>query len=183
MKNAGEIRIAARYVSALFDVAKAASALGDVEKNLNDLMCAAKDSNIFAEFVSTPLLGAQQQADIVAVLAEKIAAHAVTKSFLLTLATQRRLALLVEITKQFNVLSEKERGELSAQLITATAVSQADMQVISERLGKIYGKKIKLTGTQDKHLIGGAIVKIGSLQLDSSLAGKLSRMEQRLKAA
>ncbi len=183
MKNAGETQIAARYVSALFDVAKAASGVASVEKDLNDLAAAANSDAGFADFLSSPLLGANQQAKVVAALADSFSAHAVTKSFLVALSQAKRLALLAEIARQFTKKAEEDRGELAAELVTARPVSKEELALVADHLGKAVGKKIKLTGSQDKSLLGGAIVKIGSLQLDSSLAGKLQRIEQTLKAA
>lgn len=183
MKNAGETQIATRYVSALFDVAKAASGVASVEKDLNDLAAAAKSDAGFANFLTSPLLGAKQQAKVVAALADSFSAHAVTKSFLIAVSQAKRLPLLAEISRQFTKKAEEDRGELAAEFITALPVGKEELAVVAERLGKALGKKIKLTGLQDKSLLGGAVVKIGSLQLDSSLAGKLQRIEQTLKAA
>jgi len=183
VKNSGEIQIASRYVSALFDVAKAASAVAPVEKDLTDLANAAKSDAGFAEFIASPLLGAKQQAKVVSALADSFKAHAVTKAFLITLASAKRLTLLVEIARQFAQVAENERGELSAELVTATPVGKDEIAAVADRLGKAYGKKVILTSTQDKNLLGGALVKIGSLRLDATLAGKLERMEQKLKAA
>lgn len=183
MKNSGETQIAARYVSALFDVAKTASAVANVEKDLRDLAAAAAKDASFADFLTSPLLGAKQQAKVVAALADSFSAHAVTKSFLVALANAKRLPLIAEISRQFSKKAEAARGEMSAELITAQPVSKEELASVADKLGKVYGKKIKLTGSQDTSLLGGAVIKIGSVQLDASLAGKLQRIEQTLKAA
>ncbi|MDX2074183.1 MAG: ATP synthase F1 subunit delta [Alphaproteobacteria bacterium] len=183
MKNSGEIQIASRYVSALFDVASAASALVPVEKDMHDLARAAKSDKGFADFLASPLLGAKQQAQVVAALADSFAAHAVTKAFLVTLAQAKRLDLIAEISRQFAKKAEEARGELSAEMVTAKPAGKEEMALVAEHLGKATGKKINLTSAQDPKLLGGVMVKIGSVQLDASLAGKLQRLEHTLKAA
>ena len=183
MKNAGETQIATRYVSALFDVAKAASAVVQVEKDLRDLAAAARSDAGFADFLASPLLGASQQAKVVAALADSFSAHALTKAFLIALAKAKRLTLLIEVSRQFAKKAEEGRGEMVAELITAQLADKEEIAAVAQHLGKVYGKKITLTSSQDKALLGGAVIKIGSLQLDASLAGKLQRLEQTLKAA
>lgn len=183
MKNSGEIQIASRYASALFDAAKAASALAPVEKDLRDFARAAQENEELSEFISSPLLNRAQQTKIITAMADSFKAHAVTKSFLTTLADQRRLRLVAEIAEQFTKMAEEERGEMSAELISAIAVSKEEEQLVTDRLAKIYGKKIKLHVRQDPKLLGGAIIKIGGMQLDASVAGKLERMNIALKAA
>lgn len=183
MKNAGEIQIASRYVSALFDVAKAASVLGPVEKDLRDLALAAKENTQFASFIDNPLLNRAQQSKIIEALADSMKVNAQTKAFLITLASQRRLGLLPEIAAQFAAKAEQDRGEMSAEVISAYPLSSEEVKEVAEHLGKAYGKKINLTVSHDKKLLGGIVVKIGGMQLDSSVAGKLDRLNQALKAA
>lgn len=183
MKQSGLGPIAERYVSALFDVAKQASAVGDVEKDLNDLARATKENEGFANLLVSPILTREQQAKLMAALADSFNTHKITKAFLGTLATQRRLLALAEIAAQFTKIAEASRGEMSAEIITATPIAKAEADQVAARLGKAYGKTVKLKTTQNTALLGGAIVKIGGMQLDASLAGKLNRLEQTLKAA
>jgi F-type H+-transporting ATPase subunit delta len=177
------MQISARYVSALFEVATSASALDSVEKDLSDLANAIQSEESLSEFIKSPLLNRSQQAKIIAALSDSFKAHKVTKEFLVALAGARRLSLLPEAAKQFSSLAEASRGELSAELVTATSISDKEAQEVAEHLGKAYGKKIKLRTSQDKTLLGGVVVKIGGVHLDSSIAGKLERMNLALKAA
>lgn len=183
MKNTGEIQVASRYVSALFDVAKTASSVAVVEKDLKDLALATKENRQLADFIDNPLLNRAQQAKIIEAIAASLKTHAQTAAFLKTLAGQRRLSLLPEIARQFSLKAEQDRGEMSAEVITAYPLSAQEAQEVAEHLGKAYGKKIKLSMREDKNLLGGLVVKIGGQQLDSSLAGKLQRLNLALKAA
>jgi len=183
VKKSGQTQIASRYVSALFDVAKAASALAPVEKDLTDLAGAIAAEASLTSFIESPLLNGSQQAKIIAALADSFKAHVVTKQFLITLAEAKRLNILQEVATQFAKKAEEDRGELSAELITAAPISTAEADEVAAHLGKAYGKKIKLKSSVDKSLLGGVVVKIGGVQLDSSIAGKLDRMNLALKAA
>lgn len=170
-------------MSALFDVAKAASAVAPVEKDLTDLATAIAETETLAEFIASPLLNRSQQAKIIAALADSFKAHKITKEFLVALAGAKRLSLLPEAARQFAKMAEEARGELTAELVTAAPISDKEAAEVAEHLGKAYGKKVKLITSQDKSLLGGVVVKIGGVQLDSSIAGKLNRMNLALKAA
>lgn len=183
MKNTGEIQIASRYVSALFDVAKAASSLPSVEKDLIDLARAVLENAQLASLIESPLLNGAQQAKVIAAIADGIKSNPTTRQFLVTLAEAKRLNLLPEIARQFMKKAEEARGEMTAELITAAPISDAEAEEVAAHLGKAYGKKIKIKRSVDKKLLGGLVVKIGGVQLDSSIAGKLNRMNLALKAA
>ncbi len=183
MKHSGEMQIASRYTSALFDIASAASALDAVEKDIADLARAAVGNEGFADFIASPLLNRSQQQQVVAALADSFQTHPVTKAFLVALAGARRLTLLAEIARQIAEKAQEARGEVSAELVTALPVGDKETALVAERLGKAYGKKVTLRNVQDARVLGGAVIKIGGVEIDASLAGKLQRLEQTLKAA
>lgn len=183
MATTGSKRIAERYVKALFDVAEAGKALAQVEKDLNALAKAIAASADLREFIASPLFGRKEQAQAVRALLQHMKANKITVDFVAALAQAKRLVLLPEVAIIFAQWSEKTRGEITAEVITAEPLSDKDASALADRLSKAAGKKINLKLRQDPTLLGGMIVKIGSQQLDSSLAGKLDRLKLKLKAA
>lgn len=183
MKKSGSKKIAERYVKALFDVATAAGAAAAVEKDLQTLAAALNESAEFSKFLHNPLLSRKQKAEVAAALLARLGANKVTTQFISLLAAQNRLDLLAEMAKLFIEKCALSRGEISAELVVASKVSAADSEAIASALGKAYNKKINLSIREDKAIVGGSIINIGSLRLDGSLAGKLDRLKQKLKAA
>jgi F-type H+-transporting ATPase subunit delta len=179
----GAKRIASRYVKALFDVAKSASSVEAVEKNLASLKNALEESADFRHFLTNPLLSRSAQADVMKAMLAKMKAHKVTSQFMAALAQHRRLPILPEIINLFAETAQAARGEMSAELIAAGALKSKEVDMVSERLSKIYGKTVTLDVRQDKNLLGGVMIKVGSVQLDGSLAGKLNRLGLALKIA
>ncbi len=182
MKNASSKRIAERYVKALFDVATASGALAAVEKDLRALAAAAEGSDQMQKVALSPLLTRAQKADAMKAVLAQLKAHELTTQFVLMLARQQRLAVLGDIAKLFGQWAENSRGEMSAEIVAASKLSEKEVAVVSERLGKAYGKKVNLTVKEDASLLGGVVVRIGSIQLDGSLSGKLRRLKQKLAA-
>ncbi|MDE3016822.1 MAG: ATP synthase F1 subunit delta [Pseudomonadota bacterium] len=176
-------RLAGRYVRALFDVAESAQALDMVEKDLPALGRALSASEEFRHFLANPLLTRVQQEQVMETMLDNMKAGKITRQFIAMLARHRRLSALSEIITLFAEVAVAARGEMQVQLITAVPPDKRDITTIGARLGKIYGKKVNLAVSQNADLLGGIVIKIGSTQLDGSLAGKLARLNQTLRAA
>jgi len=183
VKKSGSKKISERYVDALFDVANAAGVLAVVEKDLHTLSEMLADNADFREFLHNPLLTRQAKGSVSEALLEHIGSNKVTAQFIALLAAHKRLDLLAEMTALFLKKCSVSRGELAAELVAAQAISEKETSVIAETLSKAYSKKIKLSVRGDASLLGGVIVNVGSLRLDSSLSGKLNRLKQTLKTA
>jgi F-type H+-transporting ATPase subunit delta len=181
MKSTVSLKLAERYVSALFEVAKSASALGPVEKDLTALAGVARTNDAFARFLANPLLTRKQQSDIVAAMLTNIGAHDITRQFCAMLARQRRLPALVAVAERFAQRASLARGELAAELISARELKSSEISGIESKLSKYYGKKIAIRTRVDRNILGGLMIRIGSQQLDGSVAGKLQRLGLKLK--
>lgn len=181
MKSSGSRQIAERYVTALFDVS--AKDRAKVERDLSTLHMILAESEELQNLLSNPLLSREQQAKAMESVLKAIKSHAVTKQFITLLARQKRLALLPEIIVLFARRMSEARGEMKAELVSAAPLKKQDAEAISDRLSQAYGKKVVLELRQDPELLGGIVVKVGSVQLDASLSGKLRRLGHKLRAA
>lgn len=183
MKNSGFKKIAERYVTALFAVATAENSIADVEKDLAALAALLAESSDFRAFLHNPLLNRNAQVEIAGVVLKTLGVHDITQKFIALLANHKRLELLAEVIQLFLEKAMISRGELAAELVSAAVLSDAQAAPIADKLSKAYNKKITLKLRADASLLGGAIINIGSTQLDGSLAGKLNRLQLSLKAA
>lgn len=181
MKTSGLQKLSGRYVKALFDVASDASAVASVEKDLLALAKVASTSKEFADFLSNPLLTRKEQADVIAAMLSNIGAHEITRQFAAMLARQKRLPALAEIANLFSAAAASARGEIAAEVVSAKELKAPEVVAIAEKIGKAYGKKVTVKTRVNPELLGGVVIKIGSTQLDSSLSGKLARLELKLK--
>ncbi len=176
-------QIALRYVSALFSVTGDAQVRAAVEQDFARLGGALATNEDLAELIRTPLLTREQQAQAMDALLAAMDADTATRKFVALLARQKRLTLLPEIIDLYSKWASDSRGEMQAELISATKVSAGDANAVADKLSKVYGKKIALKTSENPEILGGAIVKIGSLQLDSSLLGKMRRLKNVLQTA
>jgi F-type H+-transporting ATPase subunit delta len=167
----------------LFDVASKANNVAAVEANLSDIATLIAENPDFRGFLTNPLLSRSAQANIVESLLKKMNTHALTIQFIALLARHKRLENLAEIIALFAEMAAAARGELVALVQVAAPISATEAKTIEESLSKAYGRKVTLKIKENPELLGGTIIKIGSQQIDGSLAGKLNRLQQELKAA
>jgi F-type H+-transporting ATPase subunit delta len=181
MKTSGARKIAERYVKALFDVSE--TARDRVEKDFSVLQSMLAESKEFRSLLVNPLLSRAEQVIAVEAVLKKISVDKITHRFVVLLAKQKRLSLLPDIIALYQDWVTAARGEMKAEVISAVSLKNSDIAALSAKLGEAYGKKILLETREDPSLLGGIIIKIGSVQLDSSLSGKLTRLTHKLKAA
>ena len=92
-----------------------------------------------------------------------------------------RLFALPAIIRAYKALVAQGRGEATADVTSATALSATQRASLAAALKQKLGKTVTLTEHVDPSLIGGLQVKVGSQMIDSSLKTKLSAIKVAMK--
>ncbi|SIO09740.1 F0F1 ATP synthase subunit delta [Vannielia litorea] len=173
--------IAARYASALFDLAKSDKKLKALDSDAETLGAALEESDAFRELISNPVYTrAEQEAGVTAV-ARKMGLDGLTTSTLGLMAQNRRLFALPQLVKALKAMIAEEKGEVTAEVTSAKALTATQQKKLAETLAKKVGKDVKLEMRVDEALIGGLVVKLGSQMIDSSIRSKLSSLQNAMK--
>jgi len=77
-------------------------------------------------------------------------------------------------------ICSKKRGELKAELRSAKELSSDEILKINEELTQNFSSKIKLNYKHDESLIGGLVVQVGSIMVDTSIKNKLQQIQNRM---
>ncbi|HEY1503142.1 MAG TPA: ATP synthase F1 subunit delta, partial [Stellaceae bacterium] len=96
-------------------------------------------------------------------------------------AKNRRLFVLPEVIEAYLTELAVRRGEVTAEVISAQPLSDAQKQSLDERLRRAVGGKVAIETRVDPSLLGGLIVKLGSRMVDASLSSKLQRLQLAMK--
>lgn len=83
--------------------------------------------------------------------------------------------------KAFRLIAARHRGEISADVTSAHALTAAQENELKATLKSVTGKDVAVNVTVDPSILGGLIVKVGSRQIDTSLRTKLSTLKLALK--
>jgi F-type H+-transporting ATPase subunit delta len=89
--------------------------------------------------------------------------------------------VLPQLTARLAELIATERGEVTADVTSAIALTDAQMDRLKQTLAEKSGKTVKLNTRVDETLIGGMIVKLGSQMIDSSVRSKLASLQNVMK--
>jgi F-type H+-transporting ATPase subunit delta len=174
-------QIARPYAQALFDVAKGDGSLGPVEQSLQSLLLLASESEDFSRFLNSPVISSEAKASAMDRILASSDVLPVVANFVRVIARNGRLFALPAIIKGFRELAAKERGEVTADVTSATPLSVSQLTALADTLREKIGKTVTLNQHVDPSLIGGLVVKVGSRMIDSSLKTKLAAMKIAMK--
>ena len=102
------------------------------------------------------------------------------KNLVRVLVENDRVTLLPEISVQFQALKNAYEGSADARIVSAFAMSDAQVKEVLIPLEKKFGRKLNPTVTVDSTLIGGVRVEVGDEVLDTSVRAKLQQMHEAL---
>ena len=98
---------------------------------------------------------------------------------MLFLVRKARLFYLEKILKDFLIISSNKRGEIIAKLKAAKQLNDEEINNIKKDLTENFGTNLKLNFEHDPSLIGGLIIQIGSVMIDTSIKNKLQQLENK----
>lgn len=173
--------IAGRYATALFELAEEANNLDGVLNDMLALDAALTESADLRALVSSPIYTREQQGAAMATVAEKMELDGLTRSILGLMATKRRLFALIGVIAGYRALLADKRGEVTAEVTSASALTKAQTEALAKKLKASVGKDVTLNVAVDDTLIGGLIVKVGSRMIDTSIRAKLSNLQNAMK--
>jgi len=170
-----------RYAIALFEIAKEAKNLAAIEADLDSLQAALDESADLRDLTTSPLLSREEQGKAMRALTDKMELGSEASNTVALMAENRRLFVLPEMISQVKALAADDRGEVSAEVTSAKALTEKQSTALAAALKKSVGKDVNVSVTVDKELIGGLIVKVGSAMVDSSLRSKLNNLQNAMK--
>jgi F-type H+-transporting ATPase subunit delta len=173
--------IAARYSTALFGLAKDENALKALETDTDTLAAALDASADLRDMIASPVISREDQAAAMGAVAAKMGLAPHTSNTLALMAQKRRLFVLPQMIADLRQRIAEEKGEITAEVTSATALTPAQPTALSATLKAHAGKDIKLKTAVDESLIGGMIVKLGSTMIDTSIRSKLSALQNAMK--
>lgn len=82
--------------------------------------------------------------------------------------------------EEFRRRYHADHGIAEAVVISAVALSEAQMEALKQKLEKISGKQISLTQKKDAFVVGGLRVELEGRSYDGTVQGRLSSLSRKL---
>ena len=104
------------------------------------------------------------------------------RNFVAVLIDHRRIKFLDPIVKEFEQELNRRMGFVEAQVISARELGQGERSSLEAQVGKLTGQQVRARYSQDSSILGGAIVKVGSMIYDGSVKGQLERIREAISS-
>jgi len=170
--------IARPYAEAIFSLAAEGSTLSGWSDMLALASVVAVDDNMQAVIGNTSVTKEQLTALFLDVCTDKLTEQG--KNMIKVLVENRRLNVLPEIARQFELLRAEAEKTVEAEVISAFDVSKQQQKQITDKLKQRLGRDVTLTCRVDESLIGGVIIKAGDLVIDGSAVGQINKLSVAL---
>jgi len=175
--------IAQRYASALVDVVIADKAAKPEDsltalRAFRDLVHGSVDlKNAF----ESPAVSPARKRALIDRFVGPLSTPRTVRNFLLVLSDKRRLALLNEVTEQFDILLDERLGFVRADVSSAAELNPAERDEIAQQLSRVTSKQVRTRFAVEPALIGGVVARVGSTVYDGSVRGQLAQLKRRLE--
>ena len=176
----GDLSVARRYASALFEVAKKRGEVEAVAANLKEVVQAVQGSRELMSVLHHPLLPLEKKQTILhSVFAGNVRSD--VEKFLFLVVEKKRAAVLPQILSEFNRLVDEFKGEADAEAVSAVPLSPQQIANLEAALQRKFGVRVRLKTRIDESLLGGLVVRVGDKLIDGSVETKIRTLSEQLK--
>jgi F-type H+-transporting ATPase subunit delta len=174
---------AARYARAFAESVEASKLdPGAVSSQLNDFAAAWRESADLREFFESPAFPPAQKVAFLDKLNEKIGLAPLVRNFLAVLIDHDRIGAVSEVIDAYRREMDQRQGIFEAEIVSARKLADDERRQLEAQVSQVAGGRVKANYREDKSLMGGAIVTIGSTVYDGSVRGRLDRLKEQLVA-
>lgn len=173
--------VASRYATALLDLSEEQGSVAEVEKALSAFEKLLQDSEDLRRLVTSPVFSADEQLKALTAVLDKAGIGGLAANFVKLAARNRRLFAVPSMIVAYRAALTERRGELPADVVSASALSDEQLASLTKSLNEATGKSVMISAKVDPSLIGGLVVKVGSRMIDTSLKTKLNSLKFAMK--
>ena len=174
--------VARRYAAALADVAIGQKSADAVRRDLHAFVEVFQASADLRNTLESPGVSRESKEKVIEKIAAKMDLNHSVRNFICLIVDNRRTEMLAEIQQAFGEELNSRLGIELAEVVSARELSAAEKKELTAALERRTGKKIEAKFHEDKSLLGGAVVRMGSTIYDGSVREQLNRLRQQLEA-
>ena len=181
MINIRSDKVIQRYVKALHALSLEQNKDIKIKNDLSLIGTLIEKNKEFKKIIFSPLVTPKKHQEILKLISKTLKMDQITENFLFLLAFNKRLILLEKILEFYNEISSKGKNMVNIDIILPNKISKQDISSIQNKLKSEVKKKTKINFIQDKNIISGFVVKLGSTMIDFSMKSKLDKIINSLK--
>lgn len=171
--------VARRYAKALFDIARDANVIDQVDQELELVVGMIGSNRQLRAVMDDVLISPEVKRDLVQKLfTGKLSS--MVMNFLLLVVRKRREAFLPVMYRAYLDLANEARGIVEVEVRSAVPLSDELLHRLEGKLAARFGKSVKFQTQVAPDLLGGLVVRVGDELMDGSVKTRLRRMHDRL---
>lgn len=171
-------KVAARYALSFLDTSIEKNTLEQVYKDFELVYSSLQASGEFMRFIKSPIIKNEKKQEIISeIFEDKISKESL--EFLLFIASKNREDVLPEIITKFFDLRDEYLGIANVQVTTSFNFTPEQKEQLEKKFAKYLNKKVKISFTVDRKLIGGFVAKIGDTVYDASMMHQLELLKKQ----
>ena len=172
--------ISERYALALYDLSKENNQIEEFASNMKSFIKLFNSNESLRYFVKNPTHSVNDQKIVFDKILNLMKLNKLVKNFFSILIVKKRIFFVDKIAEKFlNIISIK-KGELSLNVVSAKKLEDKEILDLEKEISSNLKNKIKLNCKTDPSLIGGLVLQIGSLMIDTSLKNKLNKYKKSM---
>ncbi|MBK6690185.1 MAG: ATP synthase F1 subunit delta [Deltaproteobacteria bacterium] len=171
-----------RYADALVEAAEHSGQLDQVKAELSNFAAAMEQSFELKNVLLNPVFTKEERSRALDALMSHLSLSQTTQRFVRLVVAKDRIAELQQMSEVVQDLADAKEGRVRAEIHTASELSADATEQLRRALEKKTGKRIELSITVDKTLIGGIQAKVGSRVFDGTIRSELTRLRGILEA-
>jgi F-type H+-transporting ATPase subunit delta len=173
--------VARVYAEALFEAAKDKGKLDEVREQLGqfaDALAEERDLQVF--FFSPYFSSAEKQEGLEKAIS---GAESELTNFLRLLVEKHRMPALFRIRRQYDALWAKENKRLNVTVTSAVDLDPEIARRIGSEIEEQTGNTVELESKVDPDILGGLVVQVGNMVLDTSIRNRLEKLRKSVAQA
>lgn len=171
--------VAVRYAEALFQLAEEEGTLILLSSDLQKVVEIVRNNKDLENILCSPLVSTDEKVLLIENLfSDRV--HVNVKNFLKILAEKGRLTSLKSINTSFKELCDKKFNKLEGTVISAIPMKTEQIKNLEAQLSNKYNKNIKLENHVDETILGGVLVKLENIQIDSTVKTRLDNIKYHI---
>ena len=168
--------LARPYAKAAFEFAANASDLKGWAGCLS-IAAAVTEQPEVIKFLRSPSSTPGQQAEtVIDLCGEELDVAA--QNFVVILSENRRIALLPQISQQFEIMKANREKAVDVDIASAQELDAGQQKMLADALSEKLERKVNMQVSLDKSLLGGAVIRAGDTVIDGSIRGRLTKLAE-----
>jgi F-type H+-transporting ATPase subunit delta len=172
--------VSLRYARGLIKASKARNEEEDVKLQIARLLKLLSDYPNLKDLLLSHTVNPFAKQDIIESLSKDLDLTEITKNFIFLLIRKGRIDQIEDIFSIYQDELDYQAGIRTAEVTVAKVLTESQKEQLKKKLSRMTGYKIKLKIDISQEIIGGVIVKIGSVIYDGSLKQQLQKLKKRI---